>query len=92
MNKTELIRAMANSSELGNQKCETALEAFMEVVGEQLATGETVNIMGFGVFEAKHRAARTGRNPKTGEVISIPATVTPVFKAGKGLKDAIKSK
>ena len=89
MNKTELIAAIAERTELSKKDAEKALKAFTDVVAEQMKNGEKVQLVGFGSFEVKKRAARTGRNPKTKEAIEIPASVVPVFKAGKALKDAV---
>lgn len=89
MNKSELITAMAEESGLTKVDTEKALNAFLSQVEKALKTGEKVQLTGFGSFEVKERAARTGRNPKTKEAISIPAGKAPVFKAGKALKDAV---
>lgn len=90
MNKTELISAMAAKAELSKKDAEKALVAFMDTVIEELAKNQKVQIVGFGTFEARERAARKGINPLTKEPIDIDATVVPAFKAGKALKDAIK--
>ena len=90
MNKTELIAAMAETSGLSKKDCETALNAFAAEVEKALKAGDKVQLVGFGSYEVKERAARTGRNPKTKEPIEIPASKAPVFKAGKALKDAIQ--
>ena len=87
MNKTTLIAKIAEKSELNRKQAEAAMTAFTETVIEALKAGEKVQVMGFGTFEVKERAARVGRNPKTNENIEIPAKKTPVFKAGKGFKD-----
>ena len=89
MNKAELITAISVGSGLSKKDSEKALTAFVEAVTKSLAAGDKVQLVGFGIFDVKARAARTGRNPKTKEVIEIPATKTPVFKAGKALKDAV---
>lgn len=89
MNKTELIAAMAEKTELPRKDVEAALKAFEEVVSEELQKGEKVQIVGFGIFEVSERAAREGRNPQTGESIMIAASKTPKFKAGKALKDLV---
>jgi len=89
MNKAELISAIASNSGLSKKDSEKALTAMVDAVTESLAAGDKVQLVGFGIFDIKDRAARTGRNPKTKEVISIPATRTPIFKAGKALKDAV---
>ena len=90
MNKAELVSKMAEKSELTKKEAEAALNAFMESVEEALVSGEKVQLVGFGTFETRDRAARQGRNPRNPEeVISIPASKAPVFKAGKVLKEAI---
>ena len=89
MNKTELISAMAAKTGLSKKDSEKALAAFMDTVTDELAAGGKVQLMGFGAFETKVRAERTGRNPKTNEAITIPAAKTPQFKAGKALKEAV---
>jgi DNA-binding protein HU-beta len=89
MNKTELICAIHENSGLSKKDCEKALTATIDAVTDALAKGEKVQLVGFGIFDVKYRAARIGRNPKTKEPIDIPATKTPQFKAGKLLKDAI---
>ena len=87
MNKATLIAKIAEKSELTKKQAEAALNAFTEAVSESLKAGDKVQLMGFGTFEVKERAARTGRKPATGEVIEIPAKKIPTFKAGKGFKD-----
>ncbi|MCL2408400.1 MAG: HU family DNA-binding protein [Oscillospiraceae bacterium] len=89
MNKAELINEIAMNSGLSKKDSEKALAATIDAVTNALAKGEKVQLVGFGIFEVKDRAARTGRNPKTKEVIQIPATRTPQFKAGKAFKDAV---
>ncbi len=89
MNKAELITSMAEKSELTKKDAEKALKAFMESVQDSLGKGEKVQLVGFGTYEVKDRAARVGRNPKTREEIQIPASKVPVFKAGKDLKDLV---
>lgn len=89
MNKSELIAAISEKSGLSKKDSDLALSAFMAAVSETLQGGDKVSIMGFGSFEPKKREARMSRNPRTGEMISLPATVAPVFKAGKQLKDAV---
>ena len=88
MNKTELINAVADKTQLSKKDAEAAITATVEAIAEALTREEKVQLVGFGSFEVKTRAARVGRNPKTGE-IEIPQTKTPVFKAGKALKDAV---
>ena len=90
MNKTELIAAMAETSGLSKKDCDAALAAFITTVETALKSGEKVQLIGFGSFEVKERAARTGRNPRTKETVEIPASKAPAFKAGKALKDAIQ--
>lgn len=89
MNKAELIAAVAEAAGATKKDAETVLNAFTAEVEKALKAGDKVQLVGFGSFEVKERAARTGRNPKTGENIEIPASRTPVFKAGKALKDAV---
>jgi len=89
MNKTELIVAIAEKTELSKKDAEKALKAFTEVVEEQLKSGEKVQMVGFGTFEVSTRPEREGRNPQTGETMTIAASRTPKFKAGKALKDAV---
>jgi DNA-binding protein HU-beta len=89
VNKAELITKMAEKSQLTKKDAETALKAFVESVQEALENGEKVQLVGFGTFETRERAAREGRNPRTKEVISIPASVVPVFKAGKEFKEKV---
>lgn len=89
MNKTELIAAIANQTELSKKDAEAALKAFIDVVSEELKKGEKVQLVGFGTFEVSERAEREGRNPSTGETMTIKASKSPKFKAGKALKDMI---
>ena len=89
MNKAELITKMAEKSQLTKKDAETALKAFVESVQEALENGEKVQLVGFGTFETRERAAREGRNPRTKETISIPASTVPVFKAGKEFKERV---
>jgi DNA-binding protein HU-beta len=89
MNKTELVAAIAEKAALSKKDAEKALTAFTEAVGGALQAGDKVQLVGFGTFEARKRAARTGKNPQTKAVINIPATTVPAFKAGKALKDLI---
>ena len=87
MNKQELIAAIANRTELSKKDAEKALKAFTDVVAEELKKGEKIQLVGFGTFEVSERAAREGRNPRTGATMKIEATRMPKFKAGKALKD-----
>ena len=89
MNKTEFIAAVAEKAEISKKDSEKALKAFVDVVAEQLKAGDKVQLVGFGTFEVSERAAREGRNPQTGETMTIAACKAPMFKAGKALKDAI---
>ncbi len=89
MNKTELIAAIAEKAGLTKKDAEAAVKAFTEVIAEELKKGEKVTMVGFGTFEVSERAARSGRNPRTGETMEIKASKAPKFKAGKALKDAI---
>ena len=90
MNKSELISKIAEKAELSKKDADKALTAFIETITDALVKGDKVALVGFGSFEAKKRAARTGKNPQTGAVIEIPASTVPAFKAGKALKDAVK--
>ena len=89
MNKTELIAAIAEKTGLSKKDSEAAVSAVVDAITEALKAEDKVQLVGFGSFEVKKRAARTGRNPQTGETIEIAAAKRPVFKAGKALKDAI---
>ncbi|NLX62154.1 MAG: HU family DNA-binding protein [Tissierellia bacterium] len=90
MNKAELVASIAEKANMTKKDAENALNAFMESVQEALVKGEKVQLVGFGTFEVRDRKAREGRNPRNpDEVIHIPASKAPVFKAGKGLKDAV---
>lgn len=90
MNKAEFVDAIAESSGLTKADAQRALDAMTTSIAKALKKGDTVSLVGFGTFSVKKRAARTGRNPATGETIKIKASKTPSFKAGKGFKDAIK--
>ena len=89
MNKTELVAAMADKAGISKKDAGAALQAFTDVVAEELKKGEKIQLVGFGTFEVSQRAAREGRNPQSGEVMKIPASKAPKFKAGKALKDAV---
>ena len=91
MNKTELVAAMADAAEISKKDAEKAVKAFTDVVSEELVNGGKIQLVGFGTFEVSERAAREGRNPKSGEVMNIPASKTPKFKAGKALKDMVNA-
>ena len=89
MNKAELIATVAEKTGLSKKDTESVITAALDVISAALAENEKVQLVGFGAFEVKSRAERIGRNPKTKETIQIPASQTPVFKAGKALKDAV---
>lgn len=89
MNKADLINAVAEKTGLSKKDSESAVAAVVDVITESLVQGDKVQLVGFGSFEVKQRAARLGRNPKTKEELKIPASKVPVFKAGKALKDAV---
>ena len=92
MNKAELVAAIAAKTGESKKATEAAVNAFTEVVSESLKGGDKVQLVGFGSFEVRKRAARKGRNPQTKEEIKIPASKAPVFKAGKPLKDLVNKK
>ncbi|MFY9174470.1 MAG: HU family DNA-binding protein [Peptococcia bacterium] len=92
MNKTELIGAVAEKASMTKKDSEKAVNAVLAAVQEALAKGEKVQLVGFGTFEVRQRAARTGRNPQTGKEIKIAATKVPAFRPGKALKDAVVAK
>lgn len=89
MNKAELIEAVAATTELSKADATRAVEAVFSIITDALRKGDSVTLVGFGTFVVKARAARTGRNPQTGQTIAIAATKVPAFKAGKALKDAV---
>ena len=89
MNKAELINAVAVKADVSKKDAEAVVTAALDTITAAMAEGEKVQLVGFGSFEVKKRAARQGRNPKTKETIEIPASVVPTFKAGKALKDAV---
>ena len=91
MNKVELIEAVASKSEISKKDVEKVINAFTNVVADTLVDGDKVAITGFGTFEVVERAERQGRNPATGEAITIAASKSPKFKAGKALKEAVKA-
>ncbi|MFE0565730.1 HU family DNA-binding protein [Priestia megaterium] len=90
MNKTELVDAVATQAELSKQDAKKAVEALFETISNTLAKEEKIQLIGFGTFEVRERVARTGRNPQTGEEMTIPASKIPAFKPGKELKAAVK--
>ena len=91
MNKTELIAAMAEQAQISKKDAEAALKAFTDVVASELKANGKVQLVGFGTFEVSERAAREGRNPQTGETMTIAASKAPKFKAGKALKDMLNA-
>ena len=90
MNKTELINAVAENAGLSKKAAEAAVNATLNAITESLKAEEKVQLVGFGSFEVKHRAERTGLNPQTKKPVTIAASKVPAFKAGKALKDAVK--
>ncbi len=89
MNKTELIDAVASATDLSKADATRAVDAVVDNITETLRKGDSVTLVGFGTFEVRERAARSGRNPQTGETIQIKASKAPAFKAGKAFKDAV---
>jgi DNA-binding protein HU-beta len=92
VNKTELVASVAEKAAMTKKDAEKAINALFASIEEALAKKDKVQVIGFGTFEVKARGARKGRNPQTGKEITIPASKTPVFKAGKGLKDSVNKK
>ena len=90
MNKTELVAAIAEKAEISKKDADKALAAFIDTVAKNLKKGDKIQLVGFGTFEVRKRAAREGINPQTGKKIKIAASKNPVFKAGKAFKDAVK--
>ena len=90
MNKSELVSAIAKEADVTKEVAGSTLDATIEAVTKALKKGDSVTLVGFGTFQVKERSAREGRNPKTGKTIQIAASKVPSFKAGKGLKDAVK--
>lgn len=91
MNKTELVAAVAEQAGLSKKDAEAAVKAFTDVISNELKKGEKIQLVGFGTFEVSERAAREGRNPRTGETMPVAACKTPRFKAGKALKDMVNA-
>ena len=89
MNKTELIATVSDKTGATRKDTEQILSTILDVIGDELAAGGRVQLVGFGAFETKHREPRIGRNPKTREAVEIPASTGPVFKAGKALKEKV---
>ena len=92
MNKSELIEALATKTELSKAAAGKSVDALIEIITTSVANGNDVALIGFGTFKASERAARAGKNPKTGEALNIAATVVPTFKAGAGFKAAVAPK
>lgn len=92
MNKSELVDAIANDTGLSKKDSEAALKSFIENISKELTKGNEVSLIGFGTFATGKRASRSGRNPKTGETIKIPASKMPKFKPGKALKDRVNKR
>lgn len=92
MNKEELVQEVAKKSKVTQKEAAEIINAFMDTVQKTVAKGKKVTLVGFGTFEARKRAARTGRNPQTGKAINIPAKTAPVFSAGKKFKDVVNGK
>lgn len=90
MNKTELIKQVAQETNLTQKDATASVQAVLDQITQALAKGDSVQFIGFGTFEVRERSARTGRNPQTGEEMFIPGGKTPTFKAGKSLKEAVK--
>ncbi|THB75282.1 MAG: HU family DNA-binding protein [Gammaproteobacteria bacterium] len=89
MNKSELVEAVAQAADISKAAAARAVDGFVQAVGDELKEGGQVTLVGFGTFLVRERAARTGRNPRTGDTIEIAASKVPSFKAGKALKDAV---
>ncbi|MCI5796846.1 MAG: HU family DNA-binding protein [Ruminococcus sp.] len=89
MNKTELIAAVAEKADLSKKDADAAVSAVLGAITDALKAGDKIQLVGFGTFEVRNRAAKQGRNPRTGETMTVPASKVPAFKAGKALKDAV---
>ena len=89
MNKTELIAAVAEKTDLSKKDADAAVSAVLGAITDALKAGDKIQLVGFGTFEVGNRAAKQGRNPRTGETMTVPASKVPAFKAGKALKDAV---
>lgn len=89
MNKTELIAAVAEKTDLSKKDADAAVSAVLGAITNALKAGDKIQLVGFGTFEVRNRAAKQGRNPRTGETMTVPASKVPAFKAGKALKDAV---
>lgn len=89
MNKTELIAVVAEKTDLSKKDADAAVSAVLGAITDALKAGDKIQLVGFGTFEVRNRAAKQGRNPRTGETMTVPASKVPAFKAGKALKDAV---
>ena len=89
MNKTELIAAVAEKTDLSKKDADAAVSAVLGAITDALKAGDKIQLVGLGTFEVRNRAAKQGRNPRTGETMTVPASKVPAFKAGKALKDAV---
>ena len=89
MNKTELIAAVAEKTDLSKKDADAAVSAVLGAITDALKAGDKIQLVGFGTFEVRNRAAKQGRNPRTGETMTVPASKVPAFKAGKALKDGL---
>ena len=89
MNKTELIAAVDEKTDLSKKDADAAVSAVLGAITDALKAGDKIQLVGFGTFEVRNRAAKQGRNPRTGETMTVPASKVPAFKAGKALKDAV---
>ena len=89
MNKTELIAAVAEKTDLSKKDADAAVSAVLGAITDALKAGDKIQLVGFGTFEVRNRAAKQGRNPRTGETMTVPASKVPAFKAGKALTDAV---
>ena len=89
MNKTELIAAVAEKTDLSKKDADAAVSAVLGAITDALKAGDKIQLVGFGTFEVRNRAAKQGRNPRTGETMTVPASKVPAFKAGKALKEAV---
>ena len=89
MNKKELIAAVAEKTDLSKKDADAAVSAVLGAITDALKAGDKIQLVGFGTFEVRNRAAKQGRNPRTGETMTVPASKVPAFKAGKALKDAV---
>lgn len=89
MNKTELIAAVVEKTDLSKKDADAAVSAVLGAITDTLKAGDKIQLVGFGTFEVRNRAAKQGRNPRTGETMTVPASKVPAFKAGKALKDAV---